>query len=85
MSLADSFGRSDFARFINSPTGRLLRLAIGTGLVSYGATQRATQTGVVLMLLGLLPLLTGALDLCLISALLGGPFSGDRVRDTRAP
>ncbi len=79
MSLAESFGRSRFARFINSPAGRLARLVAGIGLVSWGVTQRGTATGLVLVAVGLVPLAAGAFNLCVISALLGGPIRGARI------
>jgi hypothetical protein len=80
MSIAESFGRSGFARFVNSPAGRIARLVVGLGLVVCGYTQLHTGMGLVLIVIGLVPLVTGAFDLCLISALLGGPIRGARIR-----
>jgi hypothetical protein len=79
MSIAESFGRSGFAQFVNSPAGRLVRLVAGIGLIVWGYTQRGSGTGLVLMVVGLVPLAAGTFNLCLISALLGGPISGARV------
>ena len=79
MTLAQSFGRSTFARFINSPTGRVVRILAGLGLVSWGYTQRASGIGVAFILIGLVPLAAGVFDWCIISALLGGPLSGARI------
>jgi hypothetical protein len=76
MSIAESFGRSGFAKFINSPIGRIARIVVGLALIIWGYT----CNGIVLMIIGLVPLAAGALDLCLISALLGGPISGARIR-----
>jgi len=78
MSLAESFGRSAFARFINSPAGRLFRIVVGLGLIGYGYTRRAESMGTVLMIVGLVPLAAGTFDLCIVSALLGGPLKGSR-------
>ena len=78
MSIAGSFGRSRFAQFINSPLGRLLRVVAGVALIGSGLTQRGTKTGVILSVVGLVPLAAGTFNLCLISALLGGPISGAR-------
>ena len=85
MTLAESFGQSGFAQFINSPAGRVMRLVVGIGLIGYGFTHRTSQTGLVLMVVGLIPLLAGAFDLCLISGLLGGPFRGAILRAKRKP
>ena len=38
--------------------------------------------GIVLMIVGLIPLLAGAFDVCVISGLLGGPFRGAAIRQT---
>jgi hypothetical protein len=79
MSLAESFARSGFAQFINSPAGRLARIVAGIGLVAWGYMQHGSTTGLVLMVVGLVPLAAGVFDWCLISALLGGPLSGARM------
>jgi hypothetical protein len=80
MSLAESFGKTGFARFVNSPAGRIARIAVGLGLIAWGYTQRAESKGMILMVVGLVPLAAGVFDLCLISALLGGPIRGSQVR-----
>jgi Inner membrane protein YgaP-like, transmembrane domain len=84
MSLAESFGQSGFARFINSTSGRVLRVVVGLGLIGWGYMQRGTEAGTVLMVVGLVPLLAGVFDWCLISALLGGPLSGAAIRKPKA-
>ena len=80
MSLAKSFAQSGFARFMNNRAGRISRLVAGLALIVWGYAQLGETLGIVLMLIGLIPLVAGALDLCLISALLGGPLSGKKVR-----
>jgi hypothetical protein len=83
MNIAESFGRSVFARFVNSPAGRITRIVVGIGLIGWGYTQLSTGMGLALIVVGLVPLVAGALDLCLISALLGGPISGKRIRGSK--
>ena len=83
MSIAESFSRSGFARFVNSPAGRIARFVVGIGLIVWGYTQLDTAMGFVLIVIGLVPLAAGAFDLCLISALLGGPISGARLRGSK--
>ena len=80
MSLAESFGRSAFSRFMNAPAGRLSRVVAGLALIAWGAMHLATNWGLAMLLLGLLPLATGAIDWCVLSALLGGPLAGWRLR-----
>jgi hypothetical protein len=79
MSLADSFAHTGFARFINSPAGRITRIVAGLGLIAWGYALRAGTGGIVLIVVGLIPLAAGLFNLCLISALLGGPISGSEV------
>jgi hypothetical protein len=76
MSIAESFGRSGFAKFINSPIGRIARIVVGLVLIVWGYT----SSSIVLIIIGFVPLVAGAFDLCLISALLGGPISGATIR-----
>lgn len=82
MSRSDgAFNRSGFSRFLNSPAGRLFRMAAGTGFLVIGYVYRGHALGVLSMVWGLLPLSAGAFDICYISALLGGPLSGAKIRD----
>jgi hypothetical protein len=79
MSLSESFAQSAFARLVNSTAGRVVRVLVGLGLIAWGYVHRAESSGTVLMVVGLVPLAAGAFDLCLISALLGGPIRGSRL------
>jgi len=79
MSIAESFGKSGFAKFINSPAGRIARIVVGIALIVWGYVCNS----IVLIIIGLIPLAAGAFDLCLISALLGGPISGKKIRGTK--
>lgn len=80
MSIAESFGKSDFAKFINSPAGRIARVVVGLVFIIWGYT----SSGIVPIIIGFIPLGAGALDLCLISALLGGPISGKIIRGQKS-
>lgn len=70
-----------FASFMAGPLGRLLRILAGLALIAWGWSMRATTGGIVLMIVGLVPLLAGILNVCLIAALIGAPFRG---RDAKA-
>jgi hypothetical protein len=72
MSAAESFNRTALAKFLSSTAGRAFRVVVGAALAGYGYSQGST----VLMVVGLVPLAAGAFNLCLISALLGGPIRG---------
>jgi len=85
MSRADAFNRSGFSRFLNSPAGRGFRLVAGTGFLVVGYVFREHTLGVVAMAYSALPLTAGGLDLCWISAVLGGPLAGAKVRQCQLP
>jgi hypothetical protein len=74
------FNRSGLSRFINSPAGRIFRLVAGAGFLVVGYLYRDHPLGVLSMVWSVLPLSSGALDLCYVSALLGGPLSGAKIR-----
>lgn len=70
-----------FARFMAKPAGRLLRVAAGLALIAWGWSQRGEATGIILMSIGLVPLLAGAINFCLIAPIIGAPFSGRAALD----
>ena len=76
----EAFNRSGFSRFINSPAGRIFRLVAGAGFLGVGYAYRDHALGVLSMVWSVLPLSAGAFDICYISALLGGPLSGAKIR-----
>jgi len=79
MSVAESFARTGFAKFINTGVGRVVRVVAGLALIALGWTQRDAGWGPLVMLLGVAPLAAGTFNWCLISALLGGPLDGNKV------
>lgn len=76
----EAFNRSGFSRFLNSPAGRIFRLVAGIGFLVVGYVYRGHTLGVLSMVWSVLPLSAGALDICYVSALLGGPLSGAKIR-----
>ncbi len=81
-SLAAGFNRSRFSRFINSPSGRIFRIVAGTGFLIAGLVSWGHPLGVLALVWSIFPLSAGALDMCYISAVLGGPISGKQIRGT---
>jgi hypothetical protein len=77
----EGFNRSGFSRFLNSPAGRIFRLVAGTGFLVVGIMYRDNALGVVSIVWSILPLTAGAFDICYVSAVLGGPLSGAKIRD----
>ena len=80
-SLKDSFNRSGFSKFLNSPAGRIFRLVAGMGFIVAGYLFRDHVLGIASMVWGILPLTAGAFDICYVSMVLGGPLSGKRIRE----
>jgi hypothetical protein len=83
MSLAESFVQSGFAQFVNTPAGRIVRIVAGLVLIGWGYSQLAGAEGIILIVVGLVPLAAGVFNLCIISALLGGPISGARIAKSK--
>lgn len=79
MSRQIAFNQSGFSKFINSPAGRIFRLVAGIGFLVVGYIYRHHALGVLSMAWSVLPLSAGALDICYISAVLGGPLSGAKI------
>lgn len=65
--------------FFASRNGRWVRILAGTGMV-LGGLGSGTPRGAAVALAGLLPLLTGALDLCPWGPLFGLPVRGADLR-----
>ncbi|AZI44223.1 DUF2892 domain-containing protein [Deinococcus psychrotolerans] len=61
-----------FAHFMATPTGRLLRAAVGLALIGRGYS----LGNAVVMAVGAVPLLAGSFNVCLIAPLLHAPFLG---------
>jgi hypothetical protein len=80
MTIHESFNQSGFSKFLNSPAGRILRLVAGIGFLVIGYIYRDHALGVLSMVWGILPFSAGAFDICYVSAALGGPLSGKKIR-----
>jgi hypothetical protein len=65
--------------FMASRTGRWLRILAGAGMV-VGGLASGSSRGAAVALVGLVPLVAGALDLCLLGPLFGQPIRGADIR-----
>ena len=83
MTRYESFNQSGFSIFLNSLAGRILRLVAGIGFILVGYMYRDHTLGVISMVWGVLPLSAGAFDICYVSAALGGPLSGKKIRSNQ--
>lgn len=85
MKTYETFNKSGFSRFINTPAGRAVRFAAGTGFLLAGLANLKKTGGLVSVLWSLLPLSAGVFDLCYFSGILGGPLSGRKIREMQVP
>ncbi len=77
------FAASWLGQFMASPMGRWTRFLAGAAMIVAGLGPIGGTLGIVLAVIGLVPLLAGALDVCVFSALFGGPFAGASIRTIR--
>ena len=70
-----------FAKFMSSGMGRALRIVAGLVLAALGIFFANGALGLILIIVGAVPLIAGMLDMCFIGALfLGTPLRGAEVR-----
>ena len=73
-----------FASFMSSAAGRILRIVAGLGLIGWGVflivSGSDVTAGILLAVVGLVPLFAGLADVCIFAPLFGAPFSGAKVR-----
>lgn len=68
------------ARFMATSLGRGLRVGLGLALILGGLLGVGGTGGWVLAAVGLVPLVSGGANLCLLGSVLGAPFRGSDVR-----
>jgi Protein of unknown function (DUF2892) len=72
-----------FIRFMASGSGRVLRIVAGLAIIGasvYLLTAGGIAAGAILTLVGLVPFLAGAFDLCVLAPLFGCPIPGAKAR-----
>ena len=78
------FAASWLGQFLASSAGRIARVVAGVAIIAVGLFAVGGTPGIILAAIGAVPLLAGAFDVCLFSALFGGPFSGAAIRAIRS-
>jgi len=68
-----------FAKFMAHPIGRWIRVVAGVAIAAVGTYLSAGAWTVLLLVVGAVVFLAGALNYCLIAPLLGVPFNGRQV------
>lgn len=81
MRTFEKFNQSGFSHFMNSPGGRVFRVVAGIFFLAIGFAYRTHWLGIVSMIWSVFPLTAGGFDLCYVSAVLGGPLMGTKIRE----
>lgn len=69
-----------FVSFMASTAGRIARIVAGIALIAWGLLGLGGTTGVIVAVVGALPLAAGLFDFCVFAPLFGAPLSGPRIR-----
>ncbi len=69
-----------FAKFMSSNLGRGLRIVAGLALIVIGLFSVGGTGGIILAVVGAVPLLAGLFDVCVFAPLFGAPLKGTEMR-----
>lgn len=69
-----------FVAFMASTTGRIVRIVAGIVLIVWGLAGIGGTTGIIVAIIGALPLAAGVFDFCIFAPLFGAPLSGPKIR-----
>jgi hypothetical protein len=70
----------EFARFMSSTFVRLLRIVAGIALIVIGLAVVHGTGGIILAIVGLVPLVAGLGNFCVFAPLFGGPFLAKEIQ-----
>jgi hypothetical protein len=63
-----------------STAGRVTRIVAGIALILWGLVGLTGTAGIVVAVVGALPLVAGLFDFCVFAPLFGAPLSGPKIR-----
>jgi len=69
-----------FVKFMASPAGRITRIVAGIVLIVLGLLVIHFVGGIIVAIVGLVPLLAGLFDFCVFAPFFGAPMSGPKIR-----
>ena len=69
-----------FVSFMASATGRIVRIVAGVALIAWGWFGLGSIAGIIVAIVGLVPLVAGMFDFCVFAPLFGNPLSGVKIR-----
>ena len=64
----------------SDPTGRIVRGVAGLALIIIGLVVMSGTAGLIVALIGAVPLVAGLFDFCVFAPLFGAPLSGPAIR-----
>ena len=70
-----------FIAFMASGAGRVTRIVAGVALILVGLLVIQGTGGIIVAVVGALPLVAGLFDFCVFAPLFGAPLSGPKIRD----
>jgi len=73
-----TYTMNSFVALMQSMTGRILRIIVGIALIAIGLLVIQGVWGIVLAVIGLVPLIAGLGGVCLIATLFGFTFKGQQ-------
>ena len=72
-----------FVKFMASAAGRVVRIVAGIALIAVGLLAIQGTLGIIVAVVGALPLVAGLFDFCVFAPLFGAPLSGSQVRGAK--
>mgnify|MGYP001403961521 CR=1 FL=1 len=72
-----------FIKFMASTAGRLTRIVAGIALIAWGLIGITGTAGIIVAVIGALPLAAGLIDFCVFAPLFGAPLSGSKIREAK--
>jgi hypothetical protein len=72
-----------FVKFMASTTGRVVRIVAGIALIALGLLVIGGTVGIIVAVVGAVPLLAGVFDFCVFAPLFGAPLSGPKIRGAK--
>jgi hypothetical protein len=69
-----------FVKFMASTAGRIVRIVAGIALIAVGLLVIGGTGGIIVAVVGAVPLLAGLFDFCVFAPLFGAPLSGPKIR-----
>lgn len=65
-----------FTKLMASAFGRTARVLAGAGIIAWGLLGVGDTNGLIVAAVGVLPILTGVMNICIVAPLMGAPLKG---------